>query len=282
MNVVIFTDLDGTLLDHDGYSHAAAAEALNAIRRHQIPLVITTSKTRREVERLQTALGIRDPFIVENGAAVFFPERYPSFRVTGGLRRPPYTVVRLGSGYPEVRRFADHVKDRFNLRGFGDMSAEEVARLSGLSIDEAVLAKEREFTEPFVVDDHRRIPDIIREAASAGLTVTSGGRFFHLTGSRQDKGRAVCRCTSIFAENTDEGLITVGLGDSANDRSMLQAVDIPILIPHPDGSFEDIELLNLRRAPRSGSRGWNHAVLEVMDVLKQWARGPSMSALARG
>ncbi len=228
MNVVIFTDLDGTLLDHDGYSHAAAAEALNAIRRHQIPLVITTSKTRREVERLQTALGIRDPFIVENGAAIFFPERYCGFRVIGGLHLPPYTVVRLGFSYPEVRRFADRVKDRFNLRGFGDLSAEEVARLSGLSIDAAVLAKDREFTEPFVVDDHRRIPDIIREAASAGLTVTSGGRFFHLTGSRQDKGRAVCRVTSIFAENTDEGLITVGLGDSANDRSMLQAVDIPM------------------------------------------------------
>jgi mannosyl-3-phosphoglycerate phosphatase len=282
MNVVIFTDLDGTLLDHDGYSHAAAEEALNAVRRHQIPLVITTSKTRREVERLQAALGIRDPFIVENGAAIFFPERYRGFRVTGGRCRPPYTVILLGLGYPEVRRFADRVRGRYRLTGFGDLSAEEVARRSGLSTEAALLAKEREFTEPFVVDDRRRIPDIIREAASAGLTVTSGGRFFHVAGSRQDKGRAVSRCTSIFAENTDEGLITVGLGDSANDRSMLQAVDIPILIPHPDGSFEDIELLNLRRAPHPGSRGWNRAVLEVMNVLKQWARGPSMTALARG
>lgn len=77
-------------------------------------------------------------------------------------------------------------------------------------------------------------------------------------------------------------MITVGLGDSANDRSMLEAVDIPILIPHPDGSFEDIELLNLRRAPHPGSRGWNHAVLEALDVLKQWARDPGMTALARG
>lgn len=199
-----------------------------------------------------------------------------------GRRHPPYTVIRLGADYPEVRQFADRVKDRFNLKGFGDLSAGEVARLSGLSIEAAVLAKEREFTEPFVVYDDRRIPDILREAASAGLAVAAGGRFFHLTGNRQDKGRAVGRCASIFEENTTGGMITVGLGDSANDRSMLEAVDIPILIPHPDGSFEDIELLNLRRAPHPGSRGWNHAVLEALDVLKQWARDPGMTALARG
>lgn len=87
-------------------------------------------------------------------------------------------------------------------------------------------------------------------------------------GAQQDKGRAVRLCASVFSQNTGDGLLTIGLGDSANDLSMLKRVDIPILIPHPDGSFEDIELLNLKKAPHPGSRGWNHAVLEVLDRLE--------------
>ncbi|MCK7511415.1 MAG: hypothetical protein MZV70_50110 [Desulfobacterales bacterium] len=78
-------------------------------------------------------------------------------------------------------------------------------------------------------------------------------------------------CASIFSQNSDDGVLTIGVGDSANDLSMLKRVDIPILIPHPDGSFEDIELLNLKKAPHPGSRGWNHAVVDVLNRLEGWS-----------
>jgi len=271
MNLLIFTDLDGTLLNHGDYSHGEAEEGLTRIRSRQIPLVFTSSKTRREIERLQQVLGIRDPFIVENGAAIFFPDGYRGFRIPTGVRVPPYTIVRLGSNYVEIRRFAGRLKERFHLIGFGDLNAEEIELLSGLPLEQAALAKEREFTEPFMIDDESRIPEMDRIALSDGFKITSGGRFFHLTGAQQDKGRAVRLCASVFSQNTGDGLLTIGLGDSANDLSMLKRVDIPILIPHPDGSFEDIELLNLKKAPHPGSRGWNHAVLEVLDRLEGWS-----------
>ncbi|MCH6574886.1 MAG: HAD hydrolase family protein, partial [Bacteroidetes bacterium] len=37
--VVIFSDLDGTLLDHDTYSFQAASEAIELIKSKNIPLV---------------------------------------------------------------------------------------------------------------------------------------------------------------------------------------------------------------------------------------------------
>ena len=270
MNPLVFTDLDGTLLDHDDYSYEAAAEALERIRSRQIPLVFTTSKTRREVERLQAALRIRDPFVVENGAAIFFPVGYRNFEMDAGWHVPPYTIIRLGAVYGEIRRFAGTLKERFNMRGFGDLSVEEIELLSGLPLEQAALAKEREFTEPFIIDDETRIPEMDRIAGSHGFKITSGGRFFHLIGIQQDKGRAVRLCASIFARNTGNGLLTVGLGDSANDIPMLESVDLPILLPHPDGSFEDLDLLNMRKAPYPGSRGWNHAILDVLDTLAEW------------
>jgi predicted mannosyl-3-phosphoglycerate phosphatase (HAD superfamily) len=64
--IVVFTDLDGSLLDHDTYSFENARPALERIREQRIPLVFTTSKTRAEVEALQAAMRIREPFISES------------------------------------------------------------------------------------------------------------------------------------------------------------------------------------------------------------------------
>jgi mannosyl-3-phosphoglycerate phosphatase len=121
MNLMVFTDLDGTLLDHDDYSYEAAQEGLERIRYQQIPLVFTSSKTRLEIERLQAAMQIREPFISENGAAIFFPDGYRNFKLDAGFRRPPYTVIQLGATYSEIRRFVYSVKERFSLKGFGDL-----------------------------------------------------------------------------------------------------------------------------------------------------------------
>jgi mannosyl-3-phosphoglycerate phosphatase len=266
MHPAVFTDLDGSLLDHHTYSFANARPALERIREQGIPLVFITSKTRPEVEMLQTAMGIREPFIVENGAAIFFPDQYRDWRIDAGFRQPPYTVIQLGAGYPEIRGFVQRVKPGFNIQGFGDLSAEDIERLTGLSPKQAGLAKQREFTEPFLMEDDARIIDLQRAAEANGLKVTRGGRFYHLMGSRQDKGIALRRTVWVFLQNTHQRLLTIGLGDSANDLGMLESVDIPILIPHPDGSYEKLDLPNIKRARRPGSIGWSETILDVLKT----------------
>ncbi|MEW6601405.1 MAG: HAD hydrolase family protein, partial [Nitrospirota bacterium] len=54
--IIIFTDLDGTLLDYPGYSFEAARSALDLIRERGIPLVVCSSKTRREIEHYRKKL----------------------------------------------------------------------------------------------------------------------------------------------------------------------------------------------------------------------------------
>ena len=53
MKNIIFTDLDGTFLNHHNYSFEEAQEALETISQKKIPLIFTTSKTKIEVELLQ-------------------------------------------------------------------------------------------------------------------------------------------------------------------------------------------------------------------------------------
>jgi mannosyl-3-phosphoglycerate phosphatase len=56
--LVIFTDLDGTLLDRNTYSFEPALPALHLIRQKDIPLILTSSKTRAEIEFCQAQLQI--------------------------------------------------------------------------------------------------------------------------------------------------------------------------------------------------------------------------------
>lgn len=266
--MIIFTDLDGSLLDHEGYSYESAHPALALVRARSIPLVFATSKTREEVVRLQEDMGIREPFIAENGGGIFFPAGYGNFHISDAIEQGQHTLILLGKPYLEIRRFIEAQKGRYAIRGAGDLSVEELVNLTGLTPEQARLAKQREFTEPFLLDDDAQLAALREEAMAAGLKITRGGRFHHLIGIGQDKGEAVRRVMEIFRENRVGDLLTVAIGDRPNDFPMLTAVDIPVLMPHPDGRYEELILPNLLKAPYPGSLGWGEAVTGILEGLE--------------
>lgn len=264
---LVFTDLDGTLLNHHDYAYAAAKPVMGDLAQKDIPLVMCTSKTRHEIEAIQSDMHYWGPFIVENGGALFFPHDYEDFVIRDSIGIHGYKCIPLGVPYARIRAFVNEVKDEFAIRGFGDMPPEEIAERTGLSIDRAVPAKAREFTEPFVIEDEKYIPELSRKARRHGLRITRGGRFFHLIGEHNDKGLAVKTVKAIYSENWHTTPITIGLGDSPNDFSMLAVVDYPILIPHSDGRYEDILLPRLTLAKYPGSKGWNDALGSILNTL---------------
>lgn len=268
MKVIIFTDLDGTLLNHDDYFFEEALPAMTMIKESGIPLIITTSKTRREVEVIREEMGIIDPFIIENGGGIFFTDGYRNLDIQSGQKKAGYIIIELGVTYKRIRNFFATVMTRFNARGFGDMSIKEISDLTGLSIDKAALAKNREYTEPFLLDSDQDSSALANLAKSRGMKITRGGRFYHLMGLHQDKGAAVRLVRDIFRRHMGENMISIGIGDRDNDRPMLQEVDIPVLIPHPEGDYSDIHLPGLVKAEAPGARGWNDVVERILNGLK--------------
>ena len=252
--LVVFTDLDATLLDEATYSFEPAREALAALAEGGIPLVLCSSKTRAEMERWARSLGASGPLIVENGGSVLWPDG------------PGYRVEPLGTPRANlIAALADIARETgSSVRGFAGMEAVEVQRLTGLGPSAAREAMAREHDEPFLVDAGD--PAAIADAAGRrGLRVTRGGRFHHLTGPT-DKGTAVgVILTSWRAVGRPPR--SVGLGDSANDISMLEAVDRPIVVPRPGGA-PDADLVRAlpgaELAPAPGPEGWNAAVLAAL------------------
>jgi mannosyl-3-phosphoglycerate phosphatase len=206
-------------------------------------------------------------FIVENGGAVFVPEGHFPVEVPASRKNSGYLAVELGTSYARILDIFSRMKERLpgRLRGFSDLSVEEVARLTALSREEAVRAKKREYDEPFFLDDPETDLAVVREmAASAGLSITQG-RFFHLTGDN-DKGRAVRVVEDIYARAEGKTFRTIGLGDSPNDLPLLENVDYPVLVQKPGGRYEpSIRLDNLILAPGEGPVGWCAAVRDLVE-----------------
>jgi mannosyl-3-phosphoglycerate phosphatase len=247
---IIFTDLDGTLLDHHSYDFSDATPMLNHLSQYNIPLIIVTSKTEVEVRLLQERLGISHPFIVENGAGIFLESKR----------------VDLGFTYDKTLEYFKRYAQKYAMRGFHQLSDEEVANLTELSVADAHNAKQRTYSEPFLLTDESQLEALKDTARSDGFDIVKGGRFYHLITQGQDKANAIKWLINDYHDNNDISFFSIALGDGENDITMLQSVDYPILIPKHDGSYINCEIESLIKAPFAGPKGWNHTLKELLNV----------------
>jgi mannosyl-3-phosphoglycerate phosphatase len=271
---LVFTDLDGCLLDRQTYSFNAARPALERLQADQIPVVLVSSKTRAEIEPLRRQLNHQGPFIVENGGAVFVPNGTFDFPLERVRRRATYHVIEFGTPYAMLRDVLKQIECSVDtpLIGFGDLSIDDLMALTGLSREAALRAKLREYDEPYLVQGPATIAtEVCRQIVTRGLQWTHGGRFFHLTGLN-NKGQAALKLLHYYKRQWDldgqrSTVETVGIGDSLNDLPLLLAVDHPVLVQKPDGSYDrEIDVPRLIYAPGIGPVGWNHAILDLLKL----------------
>jgi mannosyl-3-phosphoglycerate phosphatase len=261
---IVFSDLDGTLLDHFTYSFHEAIEALDTLRKKALPLILCSSKTRSEIIHWRKRLQNQDPFISENGGGIFFPFSVPmpdqlSYRTTESFR-----VIDLGLPYPEVLKRLKKVRGEipFQISGFFDMTDHEVAALTEMDAEDAARARERDYSEPILIEGDDRI--LLDNLKGVNLGLTKGGRFHHIMGEH-DKGKAVRIVSDVYRRWRGE-VRTIAFGDSLNDLPMLEAVDMPVLVKKPDGQYQPgISLPNLILSDGVGPKGWNTSLLEILE-----------------
>lgn len=263
---LVFTDLDGTLLEWSTYSPLVSRPGLLRLRELGVPVVFCSSKTAAEQRALRQELGIRSiPAIVENGAGIIVPEStgLPTGDWPPAPGEPGRRALALGLEAAEIQARLDRVRARTGqrLRGYRDITDEDLAALTGLSLDAASRARQRLFSETLV----ENLPmetwlELDREFAAEGLECRHGGRFHTVTGAGTDKGRAVRLVVELYAQAYERPVQSVGLGDSANDEPLLAAVDLPFLVAREDGTWAELGIPGLHQVAGRGPHGWLEAV----------------------
>ncbi len=267
---LVFTDLDGTLLHPVSYSYSAALDSVRKLQDARIPIVFCSAKTMAEQQVYRRELGIKGPFIIENGAAIVVPKDY--FRSPFSFSRiiDDYFIIELGVPYEEVRNRLGTLSEesKAEVTFFGDLSTEEVAKVTGLDLLMAGLAKQREYSETVIIKgDRKYLESSLAAIKEAGLSYTFGGKFYEVY-SGGDKGKAVTILTELFKLNFGD-VYTTGIGDSLNDVEMLAAVDLPMLVQKADNRWNKLNVRNLRRVTGIGPEGWAKAASELLGSSNQ-------------
>jgi mannosyl-3-phosphoglycerate phosphatase len=153
------------------------------------------------------------------------------------------------------------------------LSAEGVAELCDMPLDQARLAKAREYDEAFQVLTPGREDRLIAAIERRGLHWTRGGRFHHILGD-SDKARAV-RLLRGFYERQYGQVKLVGLGDGLNDAAFLRETDHPVLMPSPNLEQLRQAVPGASVAPAPGPAGWSESVLRLLEDYAAAAARPS-------
>ncbi|MEM7304820.1 MAG: HAD-IIB family hydrolase, partial [Pseudomonadota bacterium] len=268
--IIIFSDMDGSLLDHDSYSHADADDLLKILNKLNIPVIPCTSKTFAEMEVIRAELENKHPFVIENGAAVYIPMAY--------FDAPPNDLDEVNGYYVKAfvkdRHHWQSILGKFDLHSnkafltFEQAGTTKIAEMTGLRLEQARLANERQYGEPLqwqgTESEYHTFKQYIDQQ---GGKLLKGGRFVHLSGEC-DKGKSLNWLMDLFkSHNPNQNLISIALGDSQNDVAMIEAADYGILIQSPVHHFPETRKM-VYKTKATGSKGWVEGIMHVFNTLE--------------
>ena len=264
---IIFTDLDGTLLDHHTYQYSDALPALVIIKSHNIPLILTSSKTKIEMQGYQELMRIDEfPFIVENGSAIYTGKEY--FLSVDAEKIGKYDCYKLGKTYSEIVEFLESTSEKFEYKilGFHNTDKNEIVNKTQLSPKAVDLAMKRDYSVPLFYDEKAR-EILVKEINKYNLQILFGGRFMHILGNT-NKGKALNLVKQRYIDKYKlENFKTIAIGDTLNDVAMLKEADIKILVKrHNDKYDQRVQIENLNYSPYIGPKGWNYSLLEILRL----------------
>ncbi len=268
--LLIVSDMDGTLLNHHDYSYEAVLPVLAELQQKHIPLILNTSKTFAELQSWIERLNIQHPFVVENGSAIFIPQGYFSDIVLEGLwvdhSFTGYQVIILGESIVTLAAFL--LQHKPPAIDFSSCSLDEAIQLTGLDKQQAVAAQNRQFSIPLNFDNAKQEQEFAELAMLSGFGVLKGGRFLHLLG-KTDKGVAIQRLKQLYevAFNAKYGVIA--LGDSPNDAAMLSQSDIAVVVNSPSSENLNPSSNKLIRTQQQAPEGWDEGVQSALKLIQK-------------
>lgn len=265
---IVFTDLDGTLLDHYTYQTDAAEETIVALKFNNVDIVPNSSKTEQEILLIREQLTLESPFITENGAAVYIPINYFSQQPVGTKIKNGFWVKSFCQSKDFwIALLNEHASDfKSDFQGFSQLTTAQLVKLTGLSEPLAQMAMTRNYSEPLNwLGTEESKNSFIQKMTKLGANILQGGRFLHVSGLC-DKGQAQAWLTTQYQqESPQDEIITIALGDGKNDNAMLEQATIAIQIHSPVHDFPELQRKHqIYQSKQHGPAGWAEMLQTIL------------------
>jgi mannosyl-3-phosphoglycerate phosphatase len=269
---LIFTDLDGTLLNHENYSYGNNNKIITSITNNQHDLIFNTSKTFSESINLLKKLNLTNmPFSTENGALLYFPKnRFKKIRNSSDHGK--YWKIRIAKlSSKNWHQFLIKKQKKFKLLIAQDLPPKILKKYTNLDNTSKML--KREASQIILWEDSlvnlKKFKNELRSEKQGVLI--QGSRFMQV--SSVCNKRIAKKLISHAYDYQFYGTYsknTIALGDSKNDIDMLNSASYPCLIKNPSGPFPKLRSnkKNIIKSSKFAPDGWSQVLYKLNNMLE--------------
>ena len=260
--IIIFTDLDGSLLDKDTFKFDQIEGYFKKLVSIGIKIIPNSSKTEAELLDFNKQHNLNLSFIAENGSSIhglnLIHKRLPSKVLISKSIDQIYNIFEKNIP-SELKK-----KITFILK----LQKKNQEKIFGLSSNKLILVKKRKHSIPIKFNgtetEKNRFTKIMNDV---GLTLQTGGRIMNIC-DNTNKSKAMLKTLELIKEKIHEEIITIGVGDNQNDIEMLKKSDYPCLVKNDNFRSSLINIDNLIKSSKPSPMGWADVIKTAIQKIK--------------
>ena len=259
--IIIFTDLDETLLKENKYHYNILNNFIKALLKKEYEIIPITSKAYLEVIKLLKQIRYKLPFSVENGAAFYLPIKHSKDYLYKKIVNP-YALKK--NDIKKILNKSIFKKYLHQLKFIEDLSIIEQKKITKLNSKQLVDFNSREYSIPVLITGDKYFKKKFEETlCKHNLKILFGGKLNNIIGLH-------CKLNSLnfFSNQYKQKLrktkiITISLGDNQNDIELLNNSNYSGIIKN-----NNYKILNLKRK-KNIFRSFTEAPFGWVEVLKK-------------
>jgi len=259
--VVIFTDLDGSLLHRDTFKFDTIKDYISNLVDQGIIIIPNSSKTEKEIEKFNEELGVKLPYISENGSSIqglnLINVNFPNKII---LSREKEELLKI---------FKDKVPEQLRDKcvQISKIIKKEQKKIFGQTDDKLKNALNRKYTLPFLFVGNKNEKNKLTKILNSNLlTLQEGGRVLNLC-DNINKIKSMNRVIKIL-KKTEDKIKTIGVGDNYNDLEMLKNCDVPCLVFNDQFKLDKINIDNLIFSNKPSPEGWADVIKMALEKIE--------------
>ncbi len=255
--ILIFTDLDGSLLHRDTFKFDEIKDYLKQLISKGIFIIPNTSKTEKEILEFNNELGSSLPYISENGSAIngldLLNSNLPKELI---LSREKDSLIKIFEKLVPVNL-------QNKCKWLSEMDKKKQSLIFGLENDKLKMALDRKYTIPFLFEGNKsERNELSKIVKNKGLALQEGGRVINLT-DKVNKAKALQVFVRFFKKN-NKNVKTIAVGDNYNDLDMLKTSKFPCLVFNDKFTLDEIPIKNLITTNKPSPEGWADVIKKAL------------------
>ena len=260
-SLIIFTDLDGTLLHRDTFQFDEIKKYLLNLISKGIHIIPNSSKTEKEILSFNHELGADLPYILENGSAIhglnLLNVNFPNKIILSREKKEILDIFNT--------KIPENLKNKCEF--IYQMKKKKQIEIFGLPSDKLNNAIERKFSIPLLFKgdkvDKNKMLKILKKNS---LTFQEGGRVINLC-DNVNKVKSMNKIIKIF-KKIENNVKVIAVGDNYNDLEMLRNSDVPCLVFNDQFKLDQINIDNLIVSNKPSPQGWADVIKLALAKLE--------------